>query len=102
MLILKTCLVSSNYDIAKEPVMNDLVDVACNLEFTAKRETAFLFHNASLQFFFSFLFVFLLFFFFGQRTDDIQNCSSFFAFTFTFIQKNSMKENCNYGTSVLD
>ena len=38
MLILKTCLVSSNFDIAKEPVMNDLVDVACNLEFYGQKE----------------------------------------------------------------
>ena len=39
--------------------------------------------KSSVFLFFSFFF----FFFFGQRIDDIQNCSSFFAFTFTFIQK---------------
>ena len=39
--MLKICLVSNNFDIAKEPVMNDPVDVACNLEFTVKKRDRF-------------------------------------------------------------
>ena len=56
MLILKTCLVSSNFDIAKEPVMNDLVDVACNLEFTVKKRDSFFVSQckSSVFLFFSF------------------------------------------------
>ena len=71
MLILKICLVSNNFDIAKEPVVNDLVDVACNLEFTVKKRDSFFVSQCKSS---VFLFVFLLSFFFGQRTDDIQNC----------------------------
>ena len=41
MLMLKICPVSNNFDIAKEPVMNDPVDVACNLEFTVKKRDRF-------------------------------------------------------------
>ena len=41
MLILKIFLVSSNFDIAKEPVMNDLVDMACSLEVTVKNRGSF-------------------------------------------------------------
>ena len=78
MLMLKSCLVSNNFDIAKEPVMNDLVDVACNLEFTVKkRDRFFVSQCVHLQFFF----------YFGQRTDNIQNCNSFFAFTFSFTHQ---------------
>ena len=61
MLILKTCLVSSNFDIAKEPVMNDLVDVACNLEFTVKKRDSFFVSQMQV---FSFSFLFFSFFFF--------------------------------------
>lgn len=58
MLILKTCLVSSNFDVAKEPVMNDLVDVACNLEFTVKKRDSFFVSQckSSVFLFFSFRF----------------------------------------------
>lgn len=63
MLILKTCLVSSNFDIAKEPVMNDLVDVACNLEFTVKKRDSFFVSQckSSVFLFFSFRFSSLFF-----------------------------------------
>ena len=69
MLILKTCLVSSNFDIAKEPVMNDLVDVACNLEFTVKKRDSFFVSQckSSVFLFFSFRFSSLFFFLWSEN-----------------------------------
>lgn len=87
MLMLKICVVSNNFDIAREPVMNDLVDVACKVEFTVKKRDNFFASQCKFSVFLFFSFRFSSFFFFGQRTVNIQNCSSFFAFTFTFIQK---------------
>ena len=82
MLILKICLVSNNFDIAKEPVMNDLVNVACNLEFTVKKRDSFFVSQCKSSVFLFFSFRFSSFFFFGQRTDIFK-----IALTFTFIQK---------------
>ena len=59
------------------------------LNLRSKRETGFLFHNARLQFFF----------YFGQRTDNIQNCNSFFAFTFSFTHQ-IQRKGVNYGKHV--
>ena len=102
MLILKTCLVSSNFDVAKEPVMNDLVDVACNLEFTVKKRDSFFVSQCKSSVFLFFSFRFSSLFISLVKELMIYKIAVLFCFYVYIHSKNSMKENCNYGTSVLD
>ena len=99
--MLKICLVSNNFDIAREPVMNDLVDVACKVEFTVKKRDNFFASQCKFSVFLFFSFRFSFFFSLVKEL-LIYKTAVPFCFYLYIHPKNSVKGNCNNGKSVLD